>query len=206
MSSELVAVSFAPPPPYPSRQPQRSSGPVDWHLDTAGSDSSLSLGLSSERGGFHSDLAGGQYNLPWDSMDKTNSWFESERQEKAIELLKVQTLRGGSKYLERLSFVCSRHGTGGETSYIKKNPHWKHKIPPKRTNCPYSLEVKTYPGVSTVLAKYSASHNHEIGNSNIRFTRISKETREWIAGMLRMKVECNHIVCVNQSRFLTAYN
>ncbi|KAJ7110912.1 hypothetical protein C8R44DRAFT_533129, partial [Mycena epipterygia] len=48
--------------------------------------------------------------------------------------------------------------------------------------------------LSTVLGNYSAGHNHPIGNANLRFTQIPKDTREYIAGLLRLKVMPEHIL------------
>ncbi|KAF7371682.1 hypothetical protein MVEN_00024400 [Mycena venus] len=47
---------------------------------------------------------------------------------------------------------------------------------------------------STVLGNYTVEHNHPVGNENLRFTRISHETREYIAGLLRLKVSPNFIL------------
>ncbi|KJA13627.1 hypothetical protein HYPSUDRAFT_117863, partial [Hypholoma sublateritium FD-334 SS-4] len=57
-----------------------------------------------------------------------------------------------------------------------------------------SLTVKSYPGTSFILGIYDSEHNHPLGNENLRFTRISTSTREWIAGMLRLNVKTDHIV------------
>ncbi|KAE9393622.1 hypothetical protein BT96DRAFT_776638, partial [Gymnopus androsaceus JB14] len=56
------------------------------------------------------------------------------------------------------------------------------------------LTIKTYLDTKTILGKYNESHNHEIGNANLRFTRISKETRELIAGLLRSGVSSDNIL------------
>ncbi|KAJ7030977.1 hypothetical protein C8F04DRAFT_885187, partial [Mycena alexandri] len=45
-----------------------------------------------------------------------------------------------------------------------------------------------------VLGTYHNERNHPTGNANIRFTQISKETKEYIAGLLRMKVAPEHIL------------
>ncbi|KAK6996230.1 hypothetical protein R3P38DRAFT_2566036, partial [Favolaschia claudopus] len=95
---------------------------------------------------------------------------------------------------QQTRFVCSRKGTGGVKTYAKAHPEWKQKQESMRTDCPCVLLVKTYPNVSTVLGNYTDEHNHDLGNQNLRFTRISKETREYIAGLLRLKVSPNHIV------------
>ncbi|KAJ6557623.1 hypothetical protein B0H19DRAFT_884853, partial [Mycena capillaripes] len=41
---------------------------------------------------------------------------------------------------------------------------------------------------------YADVHNHPLGNDNLPFTQISHETREYIAGLLRLKVSPNHIL------------
>ncbi|KAF8074779.1 hypothetical protein FPV67DRAFT_1364291, partial [Lyophyllum atratum] len=84
----------------------------------------------------------------------------------------------------------------GEKDYIKKHPTWYFKIPPKRTNCEASLSVKTYHDTPTVLGIYESAHNHPIGGQNLRYTRISGPTCDWIAGMVRMKVQSDHILDV----------
>ncbi|KAJ7161195.1 hypothetical protein C8R46DRAFT_1285283, partial [Mycena filopes] len=89
-----------------------------------------------------------------------------------------------------------RGGTGGEKIYIKRHPEWTRKCERRRTGCECTLLVKEYPGVSTVLGSYKDDHNHALGNANLRFTSISKDTREYIAGLLRLKVAPEHIVRV----------
>ncbi|KAJ7909815.1 hypothetical protein B0H13DRAFT_2329957 [Mycena leptocephala] len=51
--------------------------------------------------------------------------------------------------------------------------------------------VKQYPGIETILGMYSAEYDHPLGNANLRFTQIPQETREYIAGLLRLKVSLN---------------
>jgi hypothetical protein len=60
--------------------------------------------------------------------------------------------------------------------------------------CPGSLRVKSYPGSQAVLGFYDAVHNHETGKANLPYVRFSAETREFIAGLLRLHVEPPHIV------------
>ncbi|KAF8956365.1 hypothetical protein BDZ97DRAFT_1645306, partial [Flammula alnicola] len=47
-----------------------------------------------------------------------------------------------------------------------------------------------------ILGIYDLEHNHPLGNENLRFTRISPSTRDWIAGMVRMKVKTDHILAM----------
>ncbi|KAJ7340844.1 hypothetical protein DFH08DRAFT_619576, partial [Mycena albidolilacea] len=82
----------------------------------------------------------------------------------------------------------------GFKPYTKLHPEWNQKRKSMRTDCQCVLLVKTYPGVSTVLGNYKDEHNHALGNENLRFTQISKEAREYIAGLLRLKVSPNHIL------------
>ncbi|KAJ6540761.1 hypothetical protein B0H19DRAFT_872761, partial [Mycena capillaripes] len=45
-----------------------------------------------------------------------------------------------------------------------------------------------------VLGSYSETHDHPLGNANLRFTQIPKATREYIAGLLRLKISPDHIL------------
>ncbi|KAJ6527305.1 hypothetical protein DFH09DRAFT_935668, partial [Mycena vulgaris] len=121
-------------------------------------------------------------------------WLKCEQQTNAIELRLVNTSSTKPAYLRKLRYVCSRGGTGGEKPYVKLHPDWSRKREGKRTDCRCSLVVKQYPGTSAVLAKYSDTHNHALGNANLRYTQIPADTREHIAGLLRLKVAPQHIL------------
>jgi hypothetical protein len=120
--------------------------------------------------------------------------LEEEENTLSIELRKVQVLSGKWRYVERKRYVCSRAGTGGQKAYEKKNPHWERKVDSKLTDCNCSLVVKTYHNVETVLGRYRPDHNHPTGSENIKYTRISRKTRNWIAAMVRGKVDSGHVV------------
>lgn len=147
-------------------------------------------------GDFAYDLSSKKYNKSWPSWKEFEEFLATEETTHSIELRRARSNQGGDRYLWRVDYVCSRHGTGGEKSYQKKNPDWERKIPSKRTQCKAHLTVKTYFNTKTVLGIYETRHDHPLGNENLRFTRISDETREWIAGMVRMKVQSDHIVRV----------
>ncbi|KAJ7605973.1 hypothetical protein DFH06DRAFT_1019876, partial [Mycena polygramma] len=147
------------------------------------------------RGSFEYDLGTGKYQKQWTDWAEFLLWRSQEERDKSIELRLVNTYQGAAGVYERqCRYVCSRAGTGGVKTYTKLNPAWIHKLPSKRTDCPCCLLVKQYPGTSTVLGNYSEDHNHAIGNENLRFTQIPRETKEYIAGLLRLKVSPDHIL------------
>ncbi|KAJ7681661.1 hypothetical protein B0H17DRAFT_942763 [Mycena rosella] len=47
---------------------------------------------------------------------------------------------------------------------------------------------------ATILGNYSSVHDHLLGNANLPFTQIPKDTKEHIAGLLRLGVSADHIV------------
>ena len=93
-----------------------------------------------------------------------------------------------------LVFVCSRYGTGGAKEYVRLHPEWMdRKVGSKITKCPASLTVKTYMNTETILGIYDAHRNHPIGDDNLRYLRISGDTREWIAGIMQLGVKATEI-------------
>ena len=54
----------------------------------------------------------------------------------------------------------------------------------------HTLDLQLFSG----SMNHDAVHNHETGNANLPYVRISTETREFIAGLLRLGVESFHIV------------
>jgi hypothetical protein len=145
-------------------------------------------------GNYLSDLESGRYHMSWGSWEDFLLFLAREEASKCIELRKVSVKLGADRYLERTVYVCARSGTGGEKNYEKKHPNWSRKVPSKGTDCPCELIVKTYHDTPDILGKYNADHNHATGADNLRFTRISDATHDWIAAMVRMKVKSNHIV------------
>ncbi|KAJ7491810.1 hypothetical protein B0H11DRAFT_1629894, partial [Mycena galericulata] len=127
------------------------------------------------------------------------SWLAKEQRDRGIELRLVNTYGGMPEFERKLRFVCSRAGTGGLKSYEKRHTDRNRKIDNKRTECKCRLLVKQYPGVSAILGNYRDDHDHALGNANLPFTQIPRETREQIAGLLRMKLEPEYIVWVYNS-------
>ena len=145
-------------------------------------------------GSFEYDLASSKYQHRWDDWTKFQEWLSQEQQQQCIELHLVNTYRRMPAYERKCRYVCSRAGTGGVKAYRRRQPEWKHKLEAKRTGCECCLLVKEYPGTSTVLGNYFNVHNHPTGNENLRYMQIPKETKEYIAGLLRLKVSPEHIV------------
>ncbi|KAJ7368946.1 hypothetical protein DFH08DRAFT_659509, partial [Mycena albidolilacea] len=144
-------------------------------------------------GTFEYDLASGKFQTRWDDWTQFQQWLREEEQQNCIELRLVNTYRRPPAYERKLWYICSRHGTGGVKVYTKRHPEWEFKLGLKRTNCACSLIIKQYPGIPTVLGCYSSNHNHPIGNNNLLYTQIPKETKEYIAGLLRLKVAPTHV-------------
>ncbi|KAJ7659110.1 hypothetical protein DFH06DRAFT_939351, partial [Mycena polygramma] len=131
-------------------------------------------------GSFDYDQTLPKYQLRWDSWAEFLKWRATEEKEHCIELRLVNTYNGMPEYERQCRYVCSRAGTGGVKDYVKLHPTWNRKIETKRTDCKCCLLVKQYPGVTTILGNYRAEHNHPLGTTNLRFTQISKATRERI--------------------------
>ncbi|KAF8149018.1 hypothetical protein BJ912DRAFT_831475, partial [Pholiota molesta] len=95
-----------------------------------------------------------------------------------------------------------RGGTGGQKAYDKLYLERQQKIGTKVTGCGCSLTVKKYHERDTVLGIYKDEHDHPIGNKNLRYTRLSNETREWIASMVRTGVQADCILKILHSDHL----
>ncbi|KAJ7636454.1 hypothetical protein FB45DRAFT_742753 [Roridomyces roridus] len=117
-----------------------------------------------------------------------------EEANKSIQFGSNGTVTKLPQYEAKTRYVCTRGGTGGKKAYIRTAPKRARKIASKRTECGCSLTVKRYPGRTTVLGRYIEDHDHPLGRENLPYTRIPKETREFIAGMLRLKVSSEKIL------------
>jgi hypothetical protein len=154
----------------------------------------FALSSGTARGSYTWDSAHG-YTLSWPSWHDFESWQQQEQRENGIEFVSKECRKGSSDiWKEKRIFVCSRQGSGSIPKYAPKNPERERNIPSKRSGCPCRLTVKTYPNVGTVLANYTNEHSHDIGIDNIRFTRISLNTRNQIRNLLHLGVENDQIV------------
>ncbi|KAJ7589141.1 hypothetical protein C8J56DRAFT_1164058 [Mycena floridula] len=142
---------------------------------------------------YASDVDSGDYNMVWDNEAGFKEWLKLEESRKSIEF-RVTHNNPGKTYNRSIRRVCARNGTGGASKYRPKFPEHQRKVESKRTGCGALLTIKTYNDTNIVLGKYVDQHDHPLGNDNVRFTRISKETREYIASLLRMHIEPAHIL------------
>ncbi|KAJ6575589.1 hypothetical protein DFH09DRAFT_865509, partial [Mycena vulgaris] len=134
---------------------------------------------------FEYDIVSSKYQHHWETWTEFQDWRAREEQNKCIELRLINTYPGLPSYERQCRYVCSR--AGGDKPYTKIHPEWNRKREPKRIDCKCVLIVKEYPGVPTILGNYAQEHNHALGNANLPFMQISKDTREYIAGLLRLK-------------------
>jgi len=127
-------------------------------------------------------------------------WMLKEEDKNTIEFIKKDFTRPSSRDIGELwstkqIYVCARGHSGGKSKYRKKHD-WDRVVPVKKMGCPCRLTVKTYPYTGKVLGKYNKEHSHEIGNTNTRFTRLRKETRDEIECLLHLGVEPRKVVCI----------
>jgi hypothetical protein len=153
--------------------------------------------LDSARGGFDWDRSHG-YSLQWNTWQDFQIWLKAEQRDNGIEFVRKNVRKSESaaapSYLARHEFVCSRQGAGGTSKYVCKEPDRDRSIPSKRSECPCRLSVKIYPHTAMVLGMYAVEHTHEIGNANLKFTRLSNDVRDQVADLVKLGVETDRIV------------
>ncbi|KAL0568023.1 hypothetical protein V5O48_013969, partial [Marasmius crinis-equi] len=134
-----------------------------------------------------------RYPLEWENQNALEVWLRKEQESKTIELRVGGTRLNKSEskhWVKKYIYVCARNGTGGKKKYERKTER-KRNIPSKRLEegCPVKLTVKAYPGTAKLRGVYSGEHSHDVGNGNVRFTRISKEDKEEMVHLLRLGVD-----------------
>ena len=154
-------------------------------------------------GSFNWDRVEGGYTLEWANFAKFKLWRQMEERLSCIEFV-ASTSRTGILYSRWQRFVCGRQGSGGEKIYEKKHPEWERKIEPKKSGCGCHIDIKQYPHMPTVLGRYEAEHDHDIGAANIAYTRLSGSVRERIKTMLTQKVDRHEIVSCGDQNSLAA--
>lgn len=144
-------------------------------------------------GSFNYDREKGEYFLEWTDLAEFDAWHRQEEIANSIELLVCRTATG-KEFTQKRTYCCSRQRTGGDKPYKKKNLDWDRKIDSKKTGCRCQLTIKLYPDTPTVLGRYDANHDHEVGLANLAYTRMSHAARKIIYEMLAQKIDYKEIV------------
>ncbi|KAF6745149.1 hypothetical protein DFP72DRAFT_1091715 [Ephemerocybe angulata] len=133
--------------------------------------------------------------LKWATLDEALAWIDQESGEKVFNFArkeprpnKNKTEEGRERWHKKLIYVCSRGNSGGRKKYHKRTTQTR-KIPHKGTGCKCRLTLTVPRDSSPIIGRYVPAHNHELGASNARYTRISTKTRREVEGMLRMGMD-----------------
>lgn len=124
----------------------------------------------------------------WNSLEEFHAWRADEELKHGIELLLSRSHRRSAEnahWQSKLTYSCSRQGTGGKSKYVKKCMDRIRKRPIKRTGCRCRVRIKTYHHVSTVLGWYESEHDHAIGVANLVYTRLPDSTRGYVINLFR---------------------
>ena len=167
-------------------------------------DNADSAATSKKRGSFNWDREKGGFSLEWANLAEFEKWRRVEERTSSIELNASSTRGGGVLWTWSQRFVCGRQNTGGARNYQKKHPTRQRKIQNRKSGCGCHIIIKKYPHTSTILGRYVAEHDHEIGAANIAFTRLSRDAREHIKMMLTHKIDRNEIVSCRNKNSLAA--
>ena len=162
---------------------------------------------SRKKGSFNWDLEKGRFTLKWANLAEFDMWHRMEESACSIQFIRSTSRKGGIRSGQKQLYVCSRQDSGGGTTYEKKYPERQRKIGTKKTGCGCHIVIKQYHHTPTVLGRYTAEHDHEIGAANIAYTRLSGTAREQIKNMLTQKIDRRQIVsCQTQNGLATNPN
>jgi len=180
--------------------PDSSEGP--WSSRANSPDNAVSPATSGSRGSFNWDREKGGFNLEWANLAEFETWRETEERACSIEFIASTTWARAEGILcsRWQRFVCGRQESGGDRGYEKKHPERQRKIGTRKSGCGCHIIIKQYPHTSTVLGRYVAEHDHEIGAANIAYTRLSGATRERIKTMLIQRIDPREIVSLPKSK------
>jgi hypothetical protein len=151
-------------------------------------------GTSTRVGSISHDREKKGFTIEWGDLDDFQAWLKAEQLDNSIEFISHHTTRSeGPIWRERRVYSCARGRTKGDSSQPKLGAN--RKIEKKFTDCKCKITAKLYWHVPTVLGRYEAEHNHEINDENLRYTRLSWETRALVLDLLRLHVDPKQIVC-----------
>ena len=144
------------------------------------------------------------YSLEWADLAEFKLWRQTEERLSSIEFVASTTRTNGVLWSRWQRFVCRCQVSGGEKIYERRHLEWKRKTKTKKSGCGCHIDIKQYPHTSTVLGRYAAEHDHEIGAANIAYTCLSGDTWEQIKTMLTQKINCREIVSCRTKNSLAA--
>jgi hypothetical protein len=154
----------------------------------------LTPGTSTRVGSISHDHEKKGFTIEWGDLDDFQAWLKAEQLDNSIEFISHHTTRSeGPIWCERRVYSCARGRTKGDSSQPKLGAN--RKIEKKFTDCKCKITAKLYWHVPTVLGRYEAEHNHEINDENLRYTRLSWETRALVLDLLWLHVDPKQIIC-----------
>ena len=125
---------------------------------------------SHPRGSFNFDREKGDFSHEWASLAEFDRWRQEEEHVYSIEFIASSTQARGKHWSRCQLFVCGRKRSGG---YVKQHPGRENKIGTRKSGCCCEILIKQYPHTSTILGRYVAEHNHEVGFANIAYLCLS---------------------------------
>lgn len=162
-------------------------------------------------GSITHDRKRGNMPLEWSNEEDFRTWLAAEESEHAIELIVSHTAHSDSPlWRERRILKCAREWTGGRPVQNQSGPEAKdvriqeRKIPSKKTGCRCQLTIKFYRHTPTILGKYKTTHDHPLGDQNLRFTRLTDRTRDLVMEMVYMGIDSKVIVSNHLATYLAS--
>jgi hypothetical protein len=155
----------------------------------------LDFGLArNKQGSFDYDRENGDFVLEWTSLAEFDAWRRQEELAYSVEFILSRTTVG-KEFKQKKIYRCSREPSGGEKPYKIKHPDWNRKFDSKKTGCSCQITIKLYFQTPTVLGRYDADHDHDVGLANIAHTRMSSAAQNEIHKMLTQQIDQKEIVC-----------
>ena len=149
-------------------------------------------------GSLKYDRSKGEMTYEWSNEDEFRVWLAAEESKKSIELVVSHTLQSANLpvWRERRMLRCMREHTGGKKEWENVSQS-ERKILSKKTGCWCCLTIKLYPDMEKIRGKYEDQHDHEIGEENLRFTRLTDTTKDLVMDMVHMGIDPKVIVRSN---------
>ena len=145
-------------------------------------------------GSYEYDCEKGKMTYEWGNEAEFGEWLAAEESKNSIELVVSQVFRSDSPvWRERRVLRCAREYTGGKQARENTGPS-ERKIPSKKTGCRCCLTIKRYPDTEKIRGRYEDQHDHEIGEENLRFTRLTDTTKDLVMDMVHMGIDPKAIV------------